>query len=91
MNNWKRTFKMDAVNIEGYMASVQVWTAITDSPASTATGSLDISVDSAHGHATIRMDLTPQQMHDIAFNLNVHANRLKELEAEAAARAQEAA
>jgi hypothetical protein len=89
MSNWKRTFKMDVVNVDGHNACAQVWSAITD--ASNALASIGISVDTDHGHASIRMALTPQQMHDLAFNLNVHANRLKELEAEAAALTQEAA
>ena len=89
MSNWNRTFKMDAVNADGYKATAQVWSAISD--AGVAIGSLDIGVDTDHGHASIRLALTPKQMHDIAFNLNVHANRLEELKAEAALLAQEAA
>lgn len=67
MSNWKRTFKMDVVNVDGHNACAQVWSAITD--ASNALASIYISVDTDHGHA----------------------NRLKELEAEAAALTQEAA
>ena len=83
MSNWKRTFKMDDIHIDDYKATAQVWTAITDAPGARAIGSLDISVDTDNGHASIRMNMTPQQMHDLAFNLNVHANRLKELTDEA--------
>ena len=90
MNTRDRTFKMDVVKIDGHNACAQVWTAIT-SDNSTAAGSLEITVDSAHGHAQIRLSMTPQQMHDVAFNLNVHANRLKELEAEVATLTKEAA
>jgi hypothetical protein len=90
MNTWDRTFKLDVVKVDGYKASAQVWTAIT-SDNSTAAGSLEITVDSAHGHAQIRLSMTPQEMHDVAFNLNVHANRLKELEAEVATLTKEAA
>ena len=91
MTNWKRTFKMDAINVDGYKATAQVWTAITDAPKCRALGSHEISVDSDNGHASIRMNMTPQQMHDLAFNLNVHANRLKDLAIEADTMVQEAA
>ena len=90
MNTWDRTFKLDVVKIDSYNAIAQVWTAIT-ADNSTAAGGLEITVDSAHGHAQIRLSMTPQEMHDVAFNLNVHANRLKELEAEVATLTKEAA
>jgi hypothetical protein len=91
MNNWDRTYKCDEVMIDGIKSGAQVWTAIISGPSPRAAGSLDITVDSAHGHAQIRLSMTPQEMHDLAFNLNVHANRLKEFEAEVATLTKEAA
>ena len=91
MKNWDRTFKKDEVRIDGYRGSVDVWSAIHETPAIRALGKIEIHIDSDHGSATTSFYMTPQQMHDLAFNLNVHANRLKELEAEAAALTQEAA
>ena len=91
MTNWKRTFKMDAINADGYKATAQVWTAITDTPKCRALGSLEISVDSDNGHASIRMSLTPQQMQMLADLLFDHAYRLDRLTDEAKTLTQEAA
>ena len=91
MSNWNRTFKTDAINDDGHKATAQVWTAITDAPRARALGSLDLSVDTDKGHASIRMSLTPQQMQMLADLLFDHAYRLDRLTAEAKTLTQEAA
>ncbi len=91
MSNWNRTFKNDAINVDGYKATAQVWTAITDAPKCRALGSLEISVDSDNGRASIRMNMTPQQMQMLADLLFDHAYRLDRLTDEAKTLTQEAA
>jgi hypothetical protein len=91
MSNWSRTFRADEVNLDGRRSCANVWTAIHDEPTVRALGKVEIHVDSDHGQSVAAIYMTPKEMHEFAFNLNVHANRLEELEAEAALLVREAA
>jgi len=83
MNHWERTYQKDDIRIDSYMTSISVYSAISHEGKAVAT--LNIEVDSDNGHSSIRVTLTPAQMHSIAAALTKHAARIEnELAAEAA-------
>lgn len=79
MSHWDSTYEINRVAVSDG-ASADVWTAISDM--GNLVGTLEIDIRVSNGHSRSSIALTSEQMKEVAWMLNRHANRLDVLKHE---------